>query len=130
MKETSVHIKKYVNKSQLCNLRFEILLWLSGCEIFSGPSRNGLKVFTLTFHKVVFGCKGRTIIFLERGHEIFSFANFLFSFCTSANIMLFEMQTVLLSYPVCNHFFSLSCPANIFSIFFIPPIPSKKMVRP
>ena len=40
MERTSFYNKNMWIK-QLCNIRFGIFLWLSGCENFSGPSRNG-----------------------------------------------------------------------------------------
>ena len=47
MKVTSVHIKSIMNLTALiCNIRFEILLWHSGCQNFSGPSRNGPTAFS------------------------------------------------------------------------------------
>ena len=41
MKETSVHIKNIMESDSSVIIRFAILLCLSGCENFSGPSRNG-----------------------------------------------------------------------------------------
>ena len=41
MKGTSVHIKDIMELNSSVIIRFEILLWLSGCENVSGPSRNG-----------------------------------------------------------------------------------------
>ena len=40
MKGTSFHIKN-TRMNQLCNQKLRDLLRLSGCETFSGPSRNG-----------------------------------------------------------------------------------------
>ena len=41
MKGTSVHIKDIMELKSSVIIRFEILLWLFGCENVSGPSRNG-----------------------------------------------------------------------------------------
>ena len=41
MKATSVHIKNIMELNSSVIIYFEILLWLSGCENFSGHSRNG-----------------------------------------------------------------------------------------
>ena len=41
MKGTSVHIKNIMELNSSVIIRFKILLWLSGCENFTGPSRNG-----------------------------------------------------------------------------------------
>ena len=41
MKGTSVHIKDIMELNSSVIIRFEILLWLFGCENVSGPSRNG-----------------------------------------------------------------------------------------
>ena len=41
MKGTSVHIKNIMELNSSVIIRLEILLWLSGCENFPGPSRNG-----------------------------------------------------------------------------------------
>ena len=47
MKGTSVHIKNIMELNSSVIIRFEILLWLSGCENFPGPSRNGPQAGTL-----------------------------------------------------------------------------------
>ena len=44
MKGTSVHIKNIMELNSSVIIRLEILLWLSGCENFPGPSRNGPQV--------------------------------------------------------------------------------------
>ena len=41
VKRTSVHIKNIMELNSSVVVRFEILMWLSGCEIFSESSRNG-----------------------------------------------------------------------------------------
>ena len=41
MKRTSVNIKNIVELKSSVAVTFEISVWLSGCEILSGPSRNG-----------------------------------------------------------------------------------------
>ena len=41
MEGTSLHIKSIIELNSSVIIRFEILLWLSGRENFSGPSRNG-----------------------------------------------------------------------------------------
>ena len=41
MKGTSVHIKNDMELNNSVVKTFEILLWPSGCENFSGPSKNG-----------------------------------------------------------------------------------------
>ena len=49
VKETSVHIENKQLK-QLCKHKIQILVWLSGCENFLGPSRNGSLVhYSLTW---------------------------------------------------------------------------------
>ena len=45
-KGTSVHIKNIMDLNSSVIIRFGILLWLSGCENFSGPSRNGAQAST------------------------------------------------------------------------------------
>ena len=52
MKETSVHIKNIMESDSSVIIRFAILLCLSGCENFSGPSRNGPQgtQLTITFN--------------------------------------------------------------------------------
>ena len=44
MKGTSIHIKNIMELNSSVVVRFEILIWLSRCEIFSGPSRNGYAI--------------------------------------------------------------------------------------
>ena len=44
MKGTSDHIKNIMELTSSVVKRFDILLWLSGCENFSGPSRNGQRL--------------------------------------------------------------------------------------
>ena len=41
MKVTSVYTKNNMELNSSVIIRFDILLWLFGCEIFSGPSRIG-----------------------------------------------------------------------------------------
>ena len=41
VKGTSVNVKNIMALNSSVIIRFEILLWLSGCENFPGPSRNG-----------------------------------------------------------------------------------------
>ena len=48
MKGTSVHIKNIMELNSSVIIRLEILLWLSGCENFPGPSRNGPRARKVT----------------------------------------------------------------------------------
>ena len=47
MKGTSLHIKNIMELNSSVIIRFEILLWLSGCKNFSGPLRLLLLKFSL-----------------------------------------------------------------------------------
>ena len=63
MKETSVHIKNIMESDSSVIIRFAILLCLSGCENFSGPSRNG------------------PLVLISINFDDFHFSVYSFSFC-------------------------------------------------